>query len=97
MQESAGCIPVLLLVDTTGCDCEEEVTEEGGSKSNRGEAAIVLRHVQQLVDAGLHPEQIGVITPYNGQVGESSSSILASASPGLTFELDAASRVRPKP
>ena len=70
LQASASSIPVLLLVDTTGCDCEEEVEEEGESKRNHGEATIVLRHAQQLVDAGLLPEQIGVITPYNGQVAQ---------------------------
>ena len=67
-QPSASDVPVLLLIDTTGCDCDEEVEDEGDSKRNQGEAKVVLAHAQHLVDAGLSPAQIGVITPYNGQV-----------------------------
>ena len=38
------------------------------SKANAGEAEIVEMHVAALVDAGVQPSQIGVITPYNLQV-----------------------------
>jgi len=40
----------------------------GESKSNELEAAIVKKHVQSLVDAGVKPEDIAVVTPYNGQL-----------------------------
>ena len=38
------------------------------SYRNTHEAAIVHKHIQQLYALGLTPEQIGVITPYNGQL-----------------------------
>lgn len=38
------------------------------SKSNESEAALVRVHVQKLVDAGVKPDDIAVITPYNAQV-----------------------------
>jgi DNA polymerase alpha-associated DNA helicase A len=40
----------------------------GESKSNEGEAAIVKLHVLNLVEAGVKPEDIAVVTPYNAQV-----------------------------
>ena len=47
----------------------ELVDDEGGSKSNLDEAAKVLSIVNTLLSAGdLTPSDIGVITPYSGQV-----------------------------
>lgn len=40
----------------------------GESKSNEMEAALVRRHVGKLVDAGVRPADIAVVTPYNAQV-----------------------------
>ncbi|RKF65407.1 DNA polymerase alpha-associated DNA helicase A [Golovinomyces cichoracearum] len=40
----------------------------GESKSNEMEAALVKFHIQNLVDAGVKPEDITVITPYNAQL-----------------------------
>ena len=40
------------------------------SHSNPGEAELVLKHVGELLAAGVLPSDIGVITPYNGQVEE---------------------------
>eukprot|EP00941_MAST-03F_sp_MAST-3F-sp1_P004065 g4065.t1 len=62
--------PPILMIDTTGCDMSEETGKslENGSKSNRGEADIVVHHVSALLDAGLSPSNIGIITPYNAQV-----------------------------
>ncbi|OJJ42839.1 hypothetical protein ASPZODRAFT_1267726 [Penicilliopsis zonata CBS 506.65] len=40
----------------------------GESKSNEMEAAVVARHVAALVAAGVRPDDIAVITPYNGQL-----------------------------
>lgn len=40
----------------------------GDSKSNEMEAALVQQHVKALVDAGVKPEDIAVVTPYNAQV-----------------------------
>jgi DNA polymerase alpha-associated DNA helicase A len=70
----------LVFWDTQGGDFAEKSEEEetthkpgpglslGESKSNPGEAALVKVHVQSLVDAGLKPEDIAVISPYNAQV-----------------------------
>ena len=68
-------VPVLLMVDTTGCDCDEEAEEEGLSRRNCGEAKIVLAHALELVAAGIKPADIGVITPYNGQVARAPSPV----------------------
>ncbi len=34
----------------------------------QGEAAVALAHAQRLLSAGVRPERIGIITPYNAQV-----------------------------
>lgn len=61
--------PVLLLIDTAGCDMEERVEEDGESKENPGEAEVVVEVVRRLVSQHEVPvDEIGVITPYNGQV-----------------------------
>jgi DNA polymerase III delta prime subunit len=62
--------PVLMLVDTAGCDMEEHCEEEGDSKDNPGEAAAVMALVRRLIRSGaVAAEDIGVITPYSAQVG----------------------------
>lgn len=49
----------------------EETDDEGKSRSNRDEAAKVLSIVNDLLAMGdVQPEDIGVITPYSGQVRE---------------------------
>ena len=40
----------------------------GDSKSNEMEAALVTHHVQSLINAGVRPEDIAVVTPYNAQL-----------------------------
>ena len=37
---SAEDVPVLLMVDTAGCDMEEQAEEDGDSKRNKGEAKV---------------------------------------------------------
>ena len=67
----------LVFWDTQGGDFPEKAEDEditkkgallGDSKSNEMEAMVVARHVDNLVDAGIKPESIAVITPYNGQL-----------------------------
>jgi predicted DNA helicase len=61
--------PVLLLIDTAGCDMDERVEEDGESKENPDEAAVVMEVVRRLVARhDVAVDDIGVITPYNGQV-----------------------------
>jgi len=71
----------LVFWDTQGGDFSEKAEDEeagktagkgamlGESKSNELEAALVKLHVSRLVDAGIKPEDIAVVTPYNAQVG----------------------------
>ena len=70
----------LVFWDTQGGDFPETVEDDSGekkgskgailgdSKSNEMEACLVRHHVESLVDAGVLPEDIAVITPYNAQL-----------------------------
>ncbi len=69
----------LIFIDTQGGDFPEKSEEEdstkkpirslhGESKSNEMEAALVRRHVQELVESGVKPDDIAIVTPYNAQV-----------------------------
>ena len=46
---------------------QEEVSSSGTSYLNRGEASNVEKLVSHFLSGGVAPEQIGVITPYEGQ------------------------------
>ncbi|RYP24733.1 hypothetical protein DL765_000279 [Monosporascus sp. GIB2] len=71
----------VIFIDTQGGDYPEKNEEDdtskkgslrsflGDSKSNEMEAALVRDHVRRLVDAGVKPEGIAVVTPYNAQLG----------------------------
>ncbi|PIK42599.1 putative DNA-binding protein SMUBP-2 [Apostichopus japonicus] len=58
----------LLLIDTVGCGYSELELEEEASKGNEGEANLVVLHIERLIESGVRPEDIAVITPYNLQV-----------------------------
>ena len=65
----------LVFYDTQGGDFPERTEDTDGplsilaeSKSNDLEAAIVTRHTESLISAGVKPEDIAVISPYNAQV-----------------------------
>jgi hypothetical protein len=49
---------------TTG---QEEISSSGTSYLNRTEAAMVEKLVSRFLKGGVNPQQIGVITPYEGQ------------------------------
>ena len=56
----------LAFIPTEGSELQDE---DGSSRSNFAEAAKVLSIVKNLLEVGdLTPRDIGVITPYNGQV-----------------------------
>ncbi|OKL63073.1 hypothetical protein UA08_01277 [Talaromyces atroroseus] len=67
----------LIFIDTQGGDFsekaeDEDITIKGGllseSKSNEMEAKLAVNHVESLIDAGVRPDDIAVVTPYNAQV-----------------------------
>ncbi|XZE54119.1 AAA domain-containing protein [Planctomycetaceae bacterium SH139] len=58
----------LTLIDTAGAEYEEELEPDGESKRNPREAHLVTQFVRELTDAGLNPEEIGIIAPYAAQV-----------------------------
>eukprot|EP00955_Chlamydomonas_euryale_P113301 366209-Chlamydomonas_euryale.AAC.6 len=60
--------PAKVPSTNTGCGFEEQQEEEGDSRTNLGEAKAVIAHVERLIAAGIAPESIGIITPYNAQV-----------------------------
>ncbi|MBL8726994.1 MAG: AAA family ATPase [Planctomycetes bacterium] len=58
----------LCFVDTAGCGHDETIGDDEGSKSNVGEAGLVVQIVTALLDAGVPAATIAVVTPYNAQV-----------------------------
>ena len=80
VQETEDTKEPLVFWDTQGGDFPEksEDTENdkktnrlgllGDSKSNDMEAALVVHHVRNLVHAGVHADDIAVVTPYNAQL-----------------------------
>ncbi|KAH6675658.1 DNA helicase-like protein [Halenospora varia] len=93
IEETEDTTEPLIFFDTQGGDFPEKSEDEevdkkagkgmmGESKSNEMEAALVKQHVQNLVDAGIKPEDIAVITPYNAQLALMSRSMKESF-PGI--------------
>ncbi|XP_027350384.1 DNA-binding protein SMUBP-2 isoform X2 [Abrus precatorius] len=58
--------PTLLLIDIAGCDMEEKKDEED-STFNEGEAEVTVAHAKRLMQSGVLPSDIGIITPYAAQ------------------------------
>ncbi len=57
----------LVLVDTAGRGWDESRAPNDDSTRNEGEAELVVRHLASLLDAGLDPREVAVITPYAAQ------------------------------
>jgi ATP-dependent RNA/DNA helicase IGHMBP2 len=74
LQDLPGVEPTLLtsvpvdFIDTAGASYDEEVEPEGESRLNPLEADLVMRKVQALLDSGIPPGGIAVISPYAAQV-----------------------------
>lgn len=58
----------LVFYDTAGAGWEEELEPNGLSKRNPQEAGMVMRVVNEWLEAGVDPLTIGVIAPYAAQV-----------------------------
>ncbi|KAF9770061.1 hypothetical protein IL306_012441 [Fusarium sp. DS 682] len=80
VQDNENTNEPVIFIDTQGGDFPEKNEEDdkdtpkkgraglhGDSKSNEMEAVLVQQHVKQLVGAGVRPEDIAVVTPYNAQ------------------------------
>lgn len=78
IEETEDTTEPVVFWDTQGGEFHEKTDDDdepkskssllGESKSNELEAAIVKKHVQSLIDAGVKAEDIAVVTPYNGQL-----------------------------
>jgi superfamily I DNA and/or RNA helicase len=58
----------MMFIDTAGFDYWEAQGDEDQSKYNEDEAKLVVNHMEGLVEAGISPRDIAIITPYNAQV-----------------------------
>lgn len=56
------------FIDTAGASYDEELEPDGESRMNPLEAALVVKKVNELLEHGLSPEHIAVISPYSAQV-----------------------------
>ena len=79
VQDTEDTSVPLVFYDTQGGDYEEKAEDEelgnqkrrtlaAESKSNENEAALVRKHVRALIEAGVHAEDIAIVTPYNAQL-----------------------------
>lgn len=80
VQDTENTREPLVFYDTQGGDFPEKIEEDdqnkktsksdllGDSKSNEMEAALVKMHARNLIEAGVMPEDIAVVTPYNAQL-----------------------------
>jgi predicted DNA helicase len=56
------------FIDTAGASYDEEQEPNGDSRFNPLEAELVVKKVNALTEAGVHPSMIAVISPYSAQV-----------------------------
>ena len=68
IEESPFTQEPLEFIDTAGADYDERQEEDGLSRLNPDEAALVLKKVDKLIAAGLPAADIAVIAPYAAQV-----------------------------
>lgn len=62
------CETPVEFIDTAGAGFDEELEPDGESRRNPGEASLVARKVQTLLDCGVAARDIAVIAPYAAQV-----------------------------
>jgi DNA polymerase alpha-associated DNA helicase A len=91
VQDTEDTREPLVFWDTQGGDFPERNEDDetskkksltAESKSNENEALLVKLHVTRLISAGVKPEDIAVITPYNAQLALISK-LLKEQYPGL--------------
>ena len=57
----------LEFIDTAGAEYEEQLEPDGESKLNPKEADLVIQLIGDLIEAGVSPEEMGIIAPYAAQ------------------------------
>lgn len=57
----------LEFIDTAGAGHDEQLEPDGESRLNPGEADVIAQLIPQLLEAGVSPSEIAVITPYAAQ------------------------------
>lgn len=67
IQENELTRDPVLFVDTAGAGWDEETETEGLSRLNPRESRLVLKYADELIAAGLQPQQIAIIAPYAAQ------------------------------
>lgn len=68
VKKVAASEEVFLFLDTAGRGFEEALEPGSESRYNREEAVLVIRHLENLLQLGVKPEEIAVISPYSAQV-----------------------------
>lgn len=82
VDDDQNLVNPFIVIDTAGGDCEEDELSDDvvqdantnpssiktASRSNRGEAEIVARVVNEFITCGLYRREVAVISPYSGQV-----------------------------
>jgi predicted DNA helicase len=58
----------LELIDTAGRGFEDETAKDSESRFNAGEAELAASEVRKLLAAGVRPQDVAVISPYDAQV-----------------------------
>jgi predicted DNA helicase len=67
LQKKEVDAPPVLFLDTAGKGFDEASAEGDESRFNEGEAALVLARARELLDAGLPPGELAIISPYRAQ------------------------------
>ena len=100
VQETDDTKEPLVFYDTQGGDFPEAISSSSSSsdekkhtksslllndsKSNPSEALLVRHHVRKLIEAGVKPEDVAVVTPYNAQLSYLANELgIKDAFPGL--------------
>ncbi len=60
-------VPVC-FIDTAGAGYDEDLEADGASRFNPDEARLVVRKANALLEAGVAPRDIAVVSPYSAQV-----------------------------
>ncbi|MBC8356705.1 MAG: AAA family ATPase [Planctomycetes bacterium] len=68
IEQSEATFSPVEFVDTAGAGYDEELEPDGESRRNLGEAELIRRKVQALLDTGLAAADIAIIAPYAAQV-----------------------------